>query len=346
MSAARSSPEELVKRVQDQPLEFAPGAQMNYSNTGYVLLGMVIEKASGMSYAEFLAKNIFDPAGMKDTGYDDNAAILPHRAAGYSPGPGRIENAIFIDMSTPFSAGALHSTVGDLLRWERFLFGKKLLSATSLEKMTLKGKGDYGMGLGIGSESGRKIFQHGGGIPGFNAQLTYYPETDVTIVALSNLNGPGAEILGQKLGALAHGDLVVLMSERKSITVPVNILRKYVGQYDFEPGRVMNVTLEKRPAPLPGHGRREVSHRRGNRDAFSPRAVRGTVRIQEGREREHHRYDSASRKRGAVCETPVTPRAFRSRKSRIRADTSNKCVSSSQWPPSSRCSSASGRSRR
>jgi CubicO group peptidase (beta-lactamase class C family) len=244
MSASRATPEELVKRVQDQALEFAPGAQMRYSNTGYVLLGMVIEKAGGMGYAAFLAQNLFDPLGMKETGYDDNTAILPHRAAGYSPGPGRIENAIYVDMSTPFSAGALHSTVADLLRWERALFGKKLLSAASLEKMTLKGKGDYAMGLSIGIEASRRTIQHGGGIPGFNSQLTYYPETDTTVVALSNLNGPGAEAIAQKLGALAHGEAVVLMSERKSIAVPAKVLEKYVGQYDFEPGRVMNVTLE------------------------------------------------------------------------------------------------------
>jgi len=118
MSSWHATPEELVKRVRDLPLEFEPGAQMRYSNTGYVLLGIVIEKASGTGYAAFLKQNIFDPLGMKDTGYDENSAILPRRAAGYSPSPNGDANAMYVDMTTPFSAGALYSNAPDLLRWE------------------------------------------------------------------------------------------------------------------------------------------------------------------------------------------------------------------------------------
>jgi CubicO group peptidase (beta-lactamase class C family) len=244
ISAWRATPEELVKPVQDKPLEFQPGAQMRYSNTGYVLLGMAIEKASGTSYAAFLKQNIFDPLGMKDSGYDENALVLPQRAAGYSRAPGGLVNASYVDMTTPFAAGALYSTVEDLLRWERALFGKKVLSDASLEKMTTSGKGHYGMGVSLVEEAGRPIIQHGGGIPGFNAKLMYYPNSDVVTVALSNLNGPGADSIAQKLGLLAHGDAVVLPPERKSISVPAKVLEKYVGSYEVEPGMLMNVTLE------------------------------------------------------------------------------------------------------
>jgi CubicO group peptidase (beta-lactamase class C family) len=244
MSAWRATPEELVKRVQDSPLESQPGAEMRYSNTGYVLLGMVIEKASGSSYATFLKENIFEPLGMKDSGYDENALILPQRAAGYSPRSGGVANATYVDMTTPFAAGALYSTVEDLLRWERALFGKKLLSEASLQKMTTKGKGNYGLGVGVAEESGRSLIQHGGGIPGFNAKLAYYPKSNVAVVALSNLNGPGAEIIVAKLGSLAHGDAVVLPPERRSISLSAKVLETYVGSYEIEPGRTMTVTLE------------------------------------------------------------------------------------------------------
>lgn len=244
ISSWQATPEELVKLVQDKPLEFQPGAQMLYSNTGYVLLGMVIEKASGTPYAEFLKQNLFDPLGMKDSGYDENALILPQRVAGYSRGPRGLVNASYVDMTTPFAAGALYSTVDDLLRWERALFSSKVLSAAALKKMTTEGKGHYGMGLSLVEEAGRKVIQHGGAIPGFNSMLAYYPSSNVVVIALSNLNGPGAVSIAQKFGLLAHGDAVVLPPERKSISVPAKVLEKYVGSYEVEPGVLMNVTLE------------------------------------------------------------------------------------------------------
>lgn len=244
MTTSHATPEELVKRVQDAPLEFEPGAEMRYSNTGYVLLGMAIEKASGTGYAAFLKANLFDPLGMKDTGYDENAVVMPQRAAGYSPRPNGIVNAMYTDMTTPFSAGALYSTAPDLLRWEHALFGGKVLTPASLEKMTTGGKGDYGMGLFIHTQSGRRRIEHGGGIPGFNTKLAYYPDTGVVAIALSNLNGPGPDEIVEKLGALAHGDAVTLLTERKSIVLPAKTLQKYVGVYQVEPTRVMTVTFD------------------------------------------------------------------------------------------------------
>jgi CubicO group peptidase (beta-lactamase class C family) len=242
MSSWRATPAELVEYVRDKPLEFEPGANMRYSNTGYVLLGMAIEKASGTNYPTFLKQNIFDPLGMKDSGYDDNSVILARRAAGYSPTPDGIANAMYVDMTTPFAAGALYSTAPDLQRWEHALFGKRVISAASLEKMTTRGKGDYGMGLFVGKESSRRRFEHGGGIPGFNARMSYYPDTGIAVIALSNLNGPGPDEIIDKLGALAHGDPVVLMSERKSIKLPEKVLRRYLGDYQVEPDRVMTVS--------------------------------------------------------------------------------------------------------
>jgi len=244
MASWHATPAELVKRVQDMPLEFEPGSQMRYSNTGFVLLGIAVEKASGTGYAAFIKQNLFDPVEMKDTGYDETAIILPKRAAGYSPSPRGDANAMYTDMTTPFSAGALYSTAPDLLRWERALFGGKVLSSASLTAMTTAGKGNYGLGLFIDTESGRRVFEHGGGIPGFNSKLAFYPDSGVVVVTLSNINGPGADEIAQKLGALAHGDAVVLLPERKSIELPAKTLQKYVGAYQFDPQRVMTVTLE------------------------------------------------------------------------------------------------------
>ena len=215
--ATATTPEKLVARFRDKPLDFEPGEKWNYSNSGYVLLGYLIEKISGQSYSEFVQQNIFTPLGMNDSGYDSNSAIIQRRAAGYSPRPDGPVNAGYIDMTIPFSAGALYSTTEDLLRWEQGLFGGKLLSPTSLQKMTTPFKEDYALGLGVRSVNGRKVIEHGGGIEGFNTELAYYPEDKLVVAVLGNLNGGAPEEIASKLAAIAHGETVVLPSERKEI---------------------------------------------------------------------------------------------------------------------------------
>jgi CubicO group peptidase (beta-lactamase class C family) len=170
-----------VDRFRDKPLEFEPGAKWNYSNSGYVLLGYLIEKVTGGTYAHFLQENVFTPLGMKDSGYDSNATIIPHRAQGYAPSKNGIVNAGFIDMTVPFSAGALYSTTGDLLKWERGLFGGKVLSPASLKEMTTPFLQNYAFGLMVSTVNGRKKIDHGGGIEGFNTELAYWPEMSLRL---------------------------------------------------------------------------------------------------------------------------------------------------------------------
>jgi CubicO group peptidase (beta-lactamase class C family) len=242
--AIPTTPEKLVARFRDKPLEFQPGEKWNYSNSGYVLLGYLIEKISGEGYEKFVQENIFTPLGMKDSGYDSNSAIIRHRAAGYTPGPNGPQNTGFIHMSIPFSAGGLYSTTEDLLRWEQGLFGGKVLAPAALEKMTTPFKQDYACGLAVSTVNGHKLIAHGGGIEGFNTSLSYYPDDKLTVVVLSNLNGSVPEEIARNMAALAHGESVVLAKERKEITVSPKILADYVGSYELSPGFIMVVTFE------------------------------------------------------------------------------------------------------
>jgi len=243
--AVHSTPEKLVARFRDKPLDFQPGEKWRYSNSGYVLLGYLMERVTGQTYADFVQQNIFEPLGMKDSGYDSNSAVIVHRASGYSPSAEGPVNAGYIDMSIPFSAGALYSTTEDLLRWEQGLFGGKLLAPASLEKMTTPFKEDYALGLGVHSASGRKVIEHGGGIEGFNTHLAYYPDDQLVVVALANLNGGAASAMVPKLASLARGEALVLPSERKEITLAPQVLSQYVGTYEFaQMGRKMWIRLE------------------------------------------------------------------------------------------------------
>jgi CubicO group peptidase (beta-lactamase class C family) len=205
MEPFATTPEQLVARFRDKPLEFEPVEKMNYSNSGYILLGYLIEKISGQTYEGFVQDNIFTRLGMKDSGYDSNSAVIPRRAVGYSAGANGPVNARYIDMSIPYSAGALYSTTEDLLRWQRALFSGKLLSSASLQKMTTPFNG-YGFGLSFPRVQGRETIAHNGGIEGFNTWMSYYPESQVTVIVLANLNGDAPETIGAIIGDLAHAE--------------------------------------------------------------------------------------------------------------------------------------------
>ena len=181
---------------------------------------------------------------MKDSGYDSNTAIIPNRAAGYGPGKDGPENAGFIHMSIPFSAGALYSTTEDLLRWQQGLFGGKILSPKSLAKMTTPFKDDYACGVSVRTVSGHKVIDHGGGIEGFNTYLAYYPEDKLEVVVLGNLTTGAPGQIATRLAAVAHGEKVELPSERKEITVAPQILQQYVGTYQLSPKLNMMITVD------------------------------------------------------------------------------------------------------
>ena len=242
--AAATTPEKLVARFRDKPLDFESGTKWSYSNSGYVLLGYLIEKISGQSYSDFLQQNIFTPLGMKDSGYDSNFAVIEHRAAGYTRSKDGPVNAGFINMTIPFSAGALYSTTEDLLRWEQGLFGGKVLKPASLAKMTTPFKEDYAFGLGVATKNGRKQIAHGGGIEGFNTSMTYFPEEKLVVIVLANINGPFADTIDNQLAQVIHGEKVVLAAERKEVSVSQDILRKYVGTYELAPDFSLVMTFE------------------------------------------------------------------------------------------------------
>ena len=199
------SPAQVLERLRDEPLDFVPGKEFRYSNSGYLMLGLVIERVSGRTYAELLQDRIFTPHSMASSGYDSNAAILAKRASGYAPSPNGPRNAGFVDMTVPHAAGALYSTTGDLHRWARALFGGRVVSAESLRKMTTPNLDNYALGLTVREVDGRRMIAHGGGINGFNAFLAYYPVAEITVVVLANINGNTPQQIATALAKAAHG---------------------------------------------------------------------------------------------------------------------------------------------
>lgn len=213
---------EFVKTYASGDLEFEPGTRFAYNNSGYFLLGAVIESVTGKPYEQVVRERIFDPLGMKHSGYDRHALILPKRASGYQLTTNGYRNADYLDMSIPYAAGSLYSTVEDLYKWDRALYENKLLSAELMVVMWTPLLEDYAFGWNIGPlqlQDGKTklaTIRHNGGINGFNTALLRVPDTRELVVLLDNTSR------GDKLDELATGILGILhgipaQGPRKSI---------------------------------------------------------------------------------------------------------------------------------
>ena len=187
-------PAEIMALFQDEPVHFSPGEMFRYCNSGYLLLGIILEKVTGQQYETFLKDRIFEPLDLDATVYDRHRKIIPNRARGYAKRGDQTVNAPFVSMSQPYSAGALASTAGDLLNWMRSLAGGKVLNSELFQQMTTPGelingtKIKYGFGCFLDKVDGRTAVRHGGGIPGFVSELAYFPESELTVAVLINTN--------------------------------------------------------------------------------------------------------------------------------------------------------------
>jgi CubicO group peptidase (beta-lactamase class C family) len=208
--------EEFVKKFCSGDLEFEPGAQFRYNNSGYFILGAIIEKITGKPYEKVLEERIFGPLGMKSSGYDHSAPIMERRAAGYEQSLDGYRNAEYLDMSLPYAAGSLYSTVEDLYLWDQALYTDKLLSA-KMKELLLKPHieargGAYAYGWAVGKralpQSKRELafISHGGGINGFNTLIDRLTEDRHLIVLLNNTGGTA-------LGEMAAGITQILYGE-------------------------------------------------------------------------------------------------------------------------------------
>ncbi len=251
--------EDLIKMFKDAPFDFEPGKKWHYDNSGYFLLGRIIEKVSGQSYAEFLSRNFFGPLHMKSTGVYRSDVSLDHEAVGYSfAGDDTFTNALNWDMSWAGGAGALYSTVADLFRWNEGIFGGKVLPEASLQAAWTpvrteenaedsSGNG-YGYGWFISRFRGEREISHGGGLNGFSSFLMRLPRERFTVVMLANAQpgGPHAELAG-----LAHlitqfylGESLSPRSARRANPeVSAASYGAVVGLYDYGIG-IMSITQE------------------------------------------------------------------------------------------------------
>ncbi len=229
---------EVVGLFKDLPPDFAPGERYVYSNSGYVLLGAVIEALSGMAYRTFLLERFFRPLGMRQTRYLYDEPIVAKRARGYSVGPKGLENARTMSMTLPHAAGALGSTVGDLLTWTQALRSGRAVSPQSYAAMIAPARlndgslSEYGFGLSNLDFRGRTVITHLGSINGFATMMADFPEDDLTVVVLANLDSFPVEraVLALARRALGLPDQLA----RPGISVAADDLERCAGLYQLD----------------------------------------------------------------------------------------------------------------
>jgi D-alanyl-D-alanine carboxypeptidase len=197
------SHQQILNLVAKDPLEFPSGEKWNYSNTGYFLLGMIIEKVSGKSYGDFLDQRIFKPLGMTQTRANDLHAIIPNRAQGYTWDDKVLRNAQYVSPTQPYSAGMLVSSIDDMIKWDAALSTETLLKKPALEllwtraKLTKGAPADYGMGWGITKVNGHRLVSHAGGIPGFSTVISRFLDDKLTVIVLTNSDNGNADALAR-----------------------------------------------------------------------------------------------------------------------------------------------------
>jgi CubicO group peptidase (beta-lactamase class C family) len=230
----------------DSELEFIPGSRMNYSNTGYNLLGKIIEKVSGLSYAEFLSENIFKPLLMVNTGFEHAGQKPEKMASGYKPGNGNYIASEVVDVSGAYAAGALYSTTEDMYLWNNALDSEKLVEKSTLEQAftpaTLNNGSQtkYGFGWMLNLWNGIKEVSHGGDITGFNSYICRIPEEHFAVIVLSNfeMNPPGpipnAGQLAHEIAEIYLSDKISNIPAKKSLTLSSAVLKTYEGKYKLE----------------------------------------------------------------------------------------------------------------
>jgi CubicO group peptidase (beta-lactamase class C family) len=183
---------EFVQTFCRGDLEFEPGSKFLYNNSGYFILGAIIEQVTQKSYTQVLQERILTPLGMQATGYDLSGPILEKRARGYERTDTGVRNADYLDMSIPYAAGSLYSTVGDLFTWDQALYTEKVLPSKALALMFTPGLDNYGYGWGIrkrpfgANNAEQTVISHGGGINGFNTLIVRVPDDRVTVILLNN----------------------------------------------------------------------------------------------------------------------------------------------------------------
>ncbi|MFT5847395.1 serine hydrolase [Psychroserpens sp.] len=241
------TPTELIDKFKNEPMEFDPGTQFKYNNSGYILLGHIIEVVSGTSYEDFIQANIFDKVGMSNSYYGSMPRVIPNRASGYSDAETGYRNAEYLSLTLPYAAGSIMSTTADLLKWQNAISANTLIKRSTLEKAINGSTLDtgeaipYGYGWIKGDVNGSTTVEHSGGIFGYSSNGIYLPEENVYVIGLTNCDCGNVGAIVSNVAAMAIGK--PFAKKEDAIALSDTQLSKWVGAYAYD-GAVRHITLK------------------------------------------------------------------------------------------------------
>ncbi len=237
--------EQMMALFENKPLDFSPGTAWSYSNSGYSMLGYVIEKVAHTTYEQAIHNYIFSPLKMTHSGFDFTDLKSPDKTVGYLVlNAHDTMKAPIVDSTISFSAGAIYSTTGDLYRWSQALENHSILSASEQNEAYTPVKNNYGYGWGIDSIDGKRRLSHGGGIPGYITILSRVPADDVTIILLSNASNETIGKISNSIYAILYHQKYELPKERKAISLDAPAMKQYDGEYEIKPGLLVTINAK------------------------------------------------------------------------------------------------------
>ena len=272
----------MIARFKYKPLDFTPGQKFGYSNSGYFLLGYIIEKVTGQSYFQVVRERIFGPLHMDHSGFDFSHLQSPDKAVGYSS-PESADPASIVDSTIAFSAGSVYTTVGDLYRWDCGLRAGKIISQALQQQAYTPHLGQYGYGWMISEVDGKKVVEHGGAITGFISNIRRVPADETCIVVLENQQrGGDPGKMSRDINSELDGKAVKLPVAKVAITVDTALLRQYVGQYQLAPNFILTISVQEGSlyAQATGQGRTKLYAEK--KDLFFPKEIDADIEFVRG----------------------------------------------------------------
>jgi CubicO group peptidase (beta-lactamase class C family) len=285
---------DLINKIKSFDYDFEPGSQWSYSNSGYFILGDIVEQVSGKTLSQFWQEQLFTPLDMKNTGVYINGIAYTNEALGYGYEKNETNRVIDWDMSHAGGAGNIYSTVEDLFTWNEALFNGKVLSTSSFEDITTKaklndeeyvnvfGNSSYGLGIGLSELFGKKVVSHSGGLHGFSSYLGRVPSENLTVVSLSNFIPNNFNFDKNPFNYLAsiliEPEPLTQLVDTKDTTKDMP-LKDYIGEFDYNPA-INNITISdgRLYTQLPGQAKLELF--RNSRNRFYLKVVAAELKFE------------------------------------------------------------------
>ncbi len=268
------SQQEFIDIIRKYNPDFEPGSKMSYSNSGYQMLGYIIEKVTNKPYEQVVRERILYPLKMVNTGFDFTHLDNLYKSKGYFSLQGEKGlPAPVVDSTIAYAAGALYSTMGDLYLWERAIYTDKVLKQNAWKSVFTPYMSKYGYGWGIDRLYGKLINAHSGGIHGFTSYLLRFPEDELAIIVLSNSSSPVLSQISRSLAAIVYNKAYTIPQERKAITLNSSVLQQYVGEYQLMPTFSITITAEGTQLKAQATGQSQLDFFPEKEDFFFATAV-------------------------------------------------------------------------